>query len=561
MARYIFEGFILGISTGIACGVTCIPFLIPVFSCSGKKGLSRAFVIFALFSLGRFAAYMLFGTLTVLTGYYISAFPLSQMLKGILLMAAAAAVLFLIHSGNSSHKACIREDTPRGIYYTPLLLGFLAGINLCPPFVLLITAVLRLSSPTYGIIMFISFFTATTLVLLPCIFGIYLFKIRFLSGAIRTISVLIAIYFFITGAATVKNQIIEARSIDSPGRQDITSLAPESDVIQACPFNDYVFCCYKDRKITGYIIISEGFGKFTGFGGQLVTAIITDPGLTVEEFKLIRHNETASYVELIKESGFFEKFQGVSPWNFREKRSELDSVSGATISSSAILDSFLKSYAGASIYFEDTVHLREKPDFKSVISVIAIVFPFITASLYVLFKREALRYFTMLYSLIILGFWKKTMLTGEHLANFLTGSVLSQYNIALFIFIITLIVFTVIFGNLYCSSICPLGSLQSFLGRLNRKKIIIREPFERRLGKARFILLFIILAAYTVNIRIPSSRFEPFGTLFSLKGDLIAWSIVIAALMSSIVIDRFWCRFFCPAGAFQKMLSSLRNKQ
>ncbi|MCK9555282.1 4Fe-4S binding protein [bacterium] len=561
MIQYISEGFILGLSTGIACGATCLPFLIPVFSFSGKKNLFHAFVIFALFSLGRFIAYMLFGTLTVLTGYYISAFPLSQLLKGVLLITMSVIVLFLIHSGGMANKPCISGKPLNKIYHIPLLLGFTAGINLCPPFILLITAVLRLSSPTYGIIMFASFFAATTLVMLPSIFGIYLVKIRFLSTATRIISVLIAIYFFIIGAATVKNQIIETGNIDSPGRQDVISLAPEADLIQPSSFNDYVFCCYKDHKITGYIILSEGFGKFTGFGGRLITAIVTDPGLKVEEFRLIEHNETCPYAELIGESGFFEKFKGICPENFKEKRAGLDSVSGATISSSAILDSFLKSYAGASIYLENPVYLREKADFKSVISVIIIILPFITASLYVLFKREGMRYFTMLYSLFVLGFWKKTMLTGGHLANFLTGNILQQYNIVLPVFIITLIIFTIAFGNLYCSFICPFGLLQSFLGRLNRKKIIIREPLSRLLEKTRFILLFVILAAYTVNIRIPSSRFEPFGTLFGLKGDLIAWLIVVTAFMSSIVIDRFWCRFFCPAGAFQKILSSFRNKE
>ncbi|MDD5644550.1 MAG: 4Fe-4S binding protein [bacterium] len=562
MMRYISEGFLLGLSTGALCGATCIPFLIPVFSGSGRKNLLHASIIFALFSMGRFIAYLLFGILTALTGYYISSLPLSQLFKGLLLMCMAAVVLLSTRPGNinlqpSKHKGSLGNPP-----YLPFLLGFTSGINLCPPFLLLIMAVLRLSSPTYGVIMFISFFAATTLVLLPCVFGIYLFRVRFISGIMRIASVFIAIYFFIVGSTTVKNQIIEAKGIMSSGQRgyDIEHLASEDEIILPSLYSDYIFCRYKDNRMTGYIIISEGFGKFAGFGGIIVTAIATDPGLRVEEFSAIKHNEDPVYFGAIEESGFFEKFKGITPENFKEKKTRLDSVSGATISSSAVLDSFLASYSGASAFFEEEPHHPEKPfGSKSIMPALLTILPFITASFYVLYRREILRYFTMLYSLAVLGFWKKIMLTGEYLANFLTGNILPQYNTVLFFFMLTLIAVTIAFGNLYCSFICPFGLLQKFLGRLKKNKIIIHQPFSALLEKTRFALLFIVLGAYILDIRIPSGRFEPFGTTFALKGDWIAWSIVAAALLSSIIIDRFWCRFFCPAGAFQKILSSLRG--
>ena len=42
--------------------------------------------------------------------------------------------------------------------------------------------------------------------------------------------------------------------------------------------------------------------------------------------------------------------------------------------------------------------------------------------------------------------------------------------------------------------------------------------------------------------------FEPFATLFSLKGAGIQWYMVSVAIIGSFFIPRFWCRFFCPVG-------------
>jgi polyferredoxin len=43
---------------------------------------------------------------------------------------------------------------------------------------------------------------------------------------------------------------------------------------------------------------------------------------------------------------------------------------------------------------------------------------------------------------------------------------------------------------------------------------------------------------------------EPFGTLFKLVGGTLAWVMAGLFLIGSIFVSRFYCRYFCPLGAF-----------
>jgi polyferredoxin len=54
-------------------------------------------------------------------------------------------------------------------------------------------------------------------------------------------------------------------------------------------------------------------------------------------------------------------------------------------------------------------------------------------------------------------------------------------------------------------------------------------------------------------------NFEPFATLFSLRGLEVQWYLVTMALLGAFVIPKFWCRFFCPVGGFLKQVVWLKR--
>ena len=121
--------------------------------------------------------------------------------------------------------------------------------------------------------------------------------------------------------------------------------------------------------------------------------------------------------------------------------------------------------------------------------------------------------------------------------------------------IVGTLLLTMLYGkNLYCSWMCPFGALQEFItliggGRLRLSKRIIKT--------AEYSVHFFFWLAFMIIFltRNPAmGTFEPFATLFGFKGIGVQWYLVSVAVIGSFLIPRFWCRFFCPVGAFLKQV-------
>lgn len=163
------EGFILGLSTGFYCLTSCLPALVPYLLSEGGKLWRTNFSIFLEFLTGRFIAYFLFAAVSTLLGiaykpylpYWVA--PLAMLLTAISMLA------FLFTSrGRHSGEGCAAPFNPffRRI---PLALGFMTGLNICPPFVAAFIRLVELSDMTAGMFYFTGFFAATSILMLPAI--------------------------------------------------------------------------------------------------------------------------------------------------------------------------------------------------------------------------------------------------------------------------------------------------------------------------------------------------------------------------------------------------------
>jgi polyferredoxin len=116
---------------------------------------------------------------------------------------------------------------------------------------------------------------------------------------------------------------------------------------------------------------------------------------------------------------------------------------------------------------------------------------------------------------------------------------------------------TALFGSLFCGWLCPLGSVQEWAGRLGKKllgKKYNRFPrrLDRLLGYMRYLVLAVIMIQTTRLLTLTFARLDPYYALFhfasgqALPGALIVLALVLAA---SLLVERPWCRWFCPLGA------------
>ena len=134
---------------------------------------------------------------------------------------------------------------------------------------------------------------------------------------------------------------------------------------------------------------------------------------------------------------------------------------------------------------------------------------------------------------------------------------ISSFNIGI---MTALIIMTLLFGRMFCSYICPLGSLQEWFGRLGKKlglQFKLPGPVEQVLNKLKYVVLLIILAGTYTAAEVVFRKYDPFYALFHLSSPALTASFLLfgLVLVGAIFISRSWCRYLCPLGAFVKVLS------
>jgi polyferredoxin len=116
---------------------------------------------------------------------------------------------------------------------------------------------------------------------------------------------------------------------------------------------------------------------------------------------------------------------------------------------------------------------------------------------------------------------------------------------------------TLLFGAVFCSTLCPLGTVQEWIGKLGKR--LLKKRYNPPVP-------------HTVDIILKSLRFFILGALFLSVAGVIAWNldlinpsyalshlwtsvvpisaIVVLAvfLLLSLRYERPWCRWFCPYG-------------
>ena len=149
----------------------------------------------------------------------------------------------------------------------------------------------------------------------------------------------------------------------------------------------------------------------------------------------------------------------------------------------------------------------------------------------------------------------------ETLPTFLlSGSYLQKTAPSNFWLMVTLIVTTVLAGAVFCGWICPLGGLSDWLYklrcRLTNRKIEFSPAIDRLLSYGRYLMLAgIVYFSWLLN-KIWFEDYDPFKLIFHMNVEsATGWLIIAAFVAISVIIERAWCRYLCPLGAFTGIIS------
>lgn len=138
------QGFLLGLANGTTCLFTCAPALVPYLLSEGKNARQNMLIV-SQFLTGRLIGYLIFAILAYCVS---STLSLTSLHREILFGAAytlLSIVLFLyvktpkIACAAHSLRSLPQWLTEKYPFAIPLIMGFLTGVNLCPPFLLVFT--------------------------------------------------------------------------------------------------------------------------------------------------------------------------------------------------------------------------------------------------------------------------------------------------------------------------------------------------------------------------------------------------------------------------------------
>lgn len=188
------DSFILGLSSGSACLVTCGLVMFP-YLMAGSAGVKRIIYDLIVFLLTRFLVYLILATLAWYFGQVLFSNPVVRnILPGILYMVFAVMLVWYSIE-KTRNPACpakfVTSVTNKKL--VPILLGIVNSLGFCPALFIIMTKGATQSTLLQSYLAFLAFFTGSSIWFLPLP----------LTGRIRRKEILQTIGTLATGLAGI----------------------------------------------------------------------------------------------------------------------------------------------------------------------------------------------------------------------------------------------------------------------------------------------------------------------------------------------------------------------
>jgi polyferredoxin len=120
-----------------------------------------------------------------------------------------------------------------------------------------------------------------------------------------------------------------------------------------------------------------------------------------------------------------------------------------------------------------------------------------------------------------------------------------------------LLVGAALIGKLFCSYVCPIGTVTEWIGRLGDKlKIRKNMPvkLDRYMRALKYVLLFVAFYMTMTTSELFCKEFDPYFASVNLFGnnDIVLWFAIpafIITIAGALFFRLFWCKYLCPLGA------------
>lgn len=306
-----------------------------------------------------------------------------------------------------------------------------------------------------------------------------------------------------------------------------------------------------------------GTGSESGYGGPMLVVVGIDTLGRVAGVRIVQQRETPIFWRMVRAAAYLRAITGSRYDAIDYDYHDVVGVTGATISSDAIVGSIRASVATvAGEAFDDPITLPRRPfEFGILeISVLVLLILGFAAHRAGGLLRRRVRWACQIAGLIVIGFWQDSPITLAKITAILSGFFPDvRTGLALYLLLAGFAVTSFAWGrNVYCLYACPFGAAQRCVGVIGAKRFKLPVWSVRVLEKLRTLIVFAALFMAFLSLQPALASYEPFAALFSLRGSTLQWLLLFIVLVASLFIRTPWCSFFCPMRTFEIAIKDLR---
>ncbi len=203
-----FDFFVKPVLAGLAVGAFCLSYCFPflaTFITSEHRTPQRNLKLISYFILGRFFGYVAFGAIFGYLGQQLRSPYLTLITDLSLILISVILILHITGLSKQKDNLCL---APQFQSRNAAVMGFLMGVNLCPPFLLSLAYVVSLHDVLQSVLYFVIFFFASSIYFLPMVFVGMLAKIKDLQKAARLAGLTAACIFIVYGCYSIMEHFI-----------------------------------------------------------------------------------------------------------------------------------------------------------------------------------------------------------------------------------------------------------------------------------------------------------------------------------------------------------------
>ena len=135
------------------------------------------------------------------------------------------------------------------------------------------------------------------------------------------------------------------------------------------------------------------------------------------------------------------------------------------------------------------------------------------------------------------------------------------------VLLIGMVVMAVVYRRSFCGTICPLGTLQGIFGWAGHRLFRRRLQVPRRIDALARYLKYAVLAVFAVWTWLAAElvlrAYDPWAAYAHLTSAeifttfIVGFVVLVVSLVGSLLYERFFCKYLCPAGALLGLFSRL----